>query len=111
MKITGTQLRELIAETLQEMRMDPEEEQFLLDTGRHPEISWSDFAPWGMDQIGAAFMAAGGDPMLALQMLQMGDLDAEEDVDDEDDYAYGDDPEEFLDLPAGEIQRRWSEED
>jgi hypothetical protein len=25
---------------------------------------------------------------------------------DEDDYTYGDDPDEFLDLPAGEIQRR-----
>lgn len=25
---------------------------------------------------------------------------------DEDDYTYGDDPEEFLDLPAGEIQQR-----
>ena len=25
---------------------------------------------------------------------------------DEDDYSYGDDPDEFLDLPAGEIQRR-----
>jgi hypothetical protein len=32
----------------------------------------------------------------------------EEDWDDEggDDYTYGDDPEEFLDLPAGEIQQR-----
>jgi len=27
--------------------------------------------------------------------------------DDEDDYSYGDDPDEFADLPAGEIQRRW----
>lgn len=114
MKITGAQLRSLIAETLQEMNMDPEEQQRLLHLGEHPEISWHDFAGYGMDQIGEAFVAAGGDPTEALQILQMGDMAAEEDFTDEDEdegYEYGDDPEEFLDLPAGEIQRRLRGED
>ena len=108
MKITGAQLRSLIAETLQEMNMDPEEQQRLLHLGEHPEISWHDFAPYGMDQIGEAFMSAGGDPMEALQILQMGDMSAGqfEDEDEEDDYVYGDDPDEFMDLPAGEIMNR-----
>jgi hypothetical protein len=41
------------------------------------------------------------------------DEPAEEDWDDEeeDDYTYGDDPDEFADLPAGEIQRRWRDLD
>ena len=111
MKITSTRLRSLIAETLQEMNMDPEEQQRLLALGEHPEITWHDFKPYGMDQVGEAFMAAGGDPMEALQILQMGDMAAEEDFDEDEVYPYGDDPEEFLDLPAGEIQRRLRGED
>lgn len=41
-----------------------------------------------------------------------GEAPPEEDgFEDEDDYTYGDDPEEFMDLPAGEIQRRWRDLD
>lgn len=123
MKITRTDLRGMIKEALQEMRMygGPEGRRTLsprlraaprrMGMGEHLEIDWKDFAPYSMDQIGAAFVAAGGDPMDALQMLQMEQMEAEEDVEEDEDYVYGDDPEEFLDLPAGEIQRRMRGED
>ena len=149
MKITRTQLRQLIKDQLQEASVkgatfhkDPMTGEWV--TGgedfegpgaqaaqalrrpeikgvgtpaalSHPEVDWDDFAPYGMDQIGEAFMAAGGDPMEALQILQMEAMAAgqfeDEDEDEDDDYEYGDDPDEFLDLPAGEIQRRMRGED
>ena len=45
----------------------------------HSEVSWDDFAGFGMNQVGEAFVAAGGDPMLALQILQMEAMAAAED--------------------------------
>lgn len=45
------------------------------------EVDWNDFAGFGMDQVGEAFVAAGGDPMEALQILQMEAMAAAEDED------------------------------
>jgi len=45
------------------------------------DVDWNDFAPYGMDQVGEAFVAAGGDAAAALQILQAGLPAAAEDED------------------------------
>jgi hypothetical protein len=89
MKITQNQLRQMIKEELahEAARRPPPMRTGRLRSGQGlgaprpgrdlgPEVSWDDFAEFGMDQVGDAFVAAGGDPMLALQMLQMGAMAA-----------------------------------
>jgi hypothetical protein len=44
-------------------------------------VDWNDFAPYGMDQVGAAFVEAGGDAAAALRILQAGSAAAAEDED------------------------------
>jgi hypothetical protein len=85
MKITQNQLRQMIKEELaheaarRRLPRAPRGQGLgAMRPGRDlgPEVSWDDFAEFGMDQVGDAFVAAGGDPMLALQMLQMGAMAA-----------------------------------
>lgn len=44
-------------------------------------VDWNDFAPYGMDQVGEAFVEAGGDAAAALRILQAGLAAAAEDED------------------------------
>jgi hypothetical protein len=45
------------------------------------EVDWNDFAPYGMDQVGEAFVEAGGDAAAALSILQAGLAATAEDED------------------------------
>lgn len=44
-------------------------------------VDWNDFAPYGMDQVGEAFVEAGGDAAAALSILQAGLAATAEDED------------------------------
>ena len=80
MKITQRQLRQIIREELMREMRGPHDAGHSMGAGVHSHM--------GMDPIMADF----GDP-------------SEPDP-DFDDYAYGDDPDEFMDLPGGEIMNR-----
>jgi hypothetical protein len=80
MKITQRQLRQIIREELMREMRGPHDPDLRMGAGAHSHM--------GMDPIMADF----GDP--------------NEPDPDFDDYVYGDDPDEFMDLPAGEIMNR-----
>ena len=80
MKITQKQLRQIIREELMREMRGPRNPDLEMGAGAHSHM--------GMDPIMADF----GDPR--------------EPDPDFDDYMYGDDPDEFMDLPAGEIMNR-----
>jgi hypothetical protein len=80
MKITQRQLRQIIREELMREMRGPHDPDLRMGAGAHSHM--------GMDPIMADF----GDP--------------NEPDPDFDDYVYGDDPDEFMDLPGGEIMNR-----
>jgi len=80
MKITQRQLRQIIREELMREMRGPHDAGHSMGAGVHRHM--------GMDPIMADF----GDP--------------NEPDPDFDDYVYGDDPDEFMDLPGGEIMNR-----
>jgi hypothetical protein len=109
MRITRSGLRKIIAEEhariLAETKTPKRDEdktdedwaeeqlQGVMDMYGHPD-------PYGdeeAEEMGYEYDGAGG-------WIKPGTAQTEDE--DEDDYTYGDDPEEFMDLPAGEIQRR-----
>lgn len=91
MKITQRQLRQIIHEELvREMGMHRRGSPSM--RGHGPGDSFLDHPPEAIPDMGDQY-----------------DPDYRENLDDEDeegDYPYGEDPDEFLDLPAGEIQNR-----
>jgi len=80
MKVTQRQLRQIIREELMREMRGPRNPDLRMRAGAHRHV--------GMDPIMTDF----GDP--------------NEPDPDFDDYVYGDDPDEFLDLPGGEIMNR-----
>ena len=91
MRITHKQLRQIIKEELmREMRHHRHAAHSPASMGHGPGDSFLDHPPEDIPDMGDQY-----DPSY------YEGLD-----DEEDDYVYGDDPEEVLDLPAGEIMNR-----
>lgn len=110
MRITESQLRRIVREELNEMRKgvtfrkNPE-------TGDYEESGLDDFSGPGaetarkMREPTMFRRPKLTDPDFGKKFDDMfSNLDLDEP--DEDEYEYGDDPDEFLDLSAGEIQSR-----
>lgn len=111
MRITESQLRRIVREELNEMRKSGITLRVNPETGEYEESGLEDFPGMGAER--ARKMREPTmfrrpkltDPDFGKKFDDMfSNLDLDEP--DEDEYEYGDDPDEFLDLPAGEIQSR-----